>query len=151
MTVTFACDSDLKSVYSILKMYKDIFSFVRQDRIKKHIQRGTCVFHDDVVITFTKYKVSRVKLQTCSVSPKSGDVWIHQVAAKVQGNGSAKRVLNSFINSCGTSKIFLSVAKSNTRAIAFYEKSGFSIKGEAIYKIAGKDVPSYICVYESVR
>ena len=147
MTLEYAHEHDLDEVYSILQQHDQIFSFVRKDKIEKHIKRNTCILDSGVVITFTKYKVRRKQLESGTFSPGKGDFWIHQVANRTPGNGKAKEVLQRFLDSCGYKMVFLSVSKSNTRAVEFYKKMGFLFDGEISYNIGGVPTPSFVCVY----
>jgi len=59
-----AKSEQFEEVYGILMQYKDIFTYLRQDQVKRRIEAGEVYLKDGVVIIFCKYK-HKVKIGTC--------------------------------------------------------------------------------------
>lgn len=126
--------SSNKRIMEVINQYRSVFPHVRGDKMMKRIAEGCAVWDEGVVITFTKYKRSNT---VGGVKCASGDIMIHQIAAKTQGDGSAGRVLSKFIEysqSTGARNIYLTVRSENERAISFYKKNGFEVVGEVSWK-----------------
>ena len=146
-----ASKEDAKSVYAVITKYKDIFPHVRYDAICRRIEKSQCIWDSGVVITYTLYK-RKVEV---GVSPEQkrifankGDVMIHQIAASDQGNGEAKRIVNTFINDLHKSRrVWLTVRQDNKRAVNFYDKKiGMDQVGE-VYWMSGT-LAGYVFCYD---
>jgi hypothetical protein len=133
---------NLKEVMEIFKQHKEYFPHIRQDYVTRKIVANNTVFQDNVVITFSLYKKD-VKLGNLVV-PK-GETMLHQIAAGTQGNGSASRVLNEFLQYAGTN-VWLSVRANNERAKKFYLKHQFQEVGQISWM--GGQLPGVIYKWE---
>ena len=92
--MNLATESNLKEVMRLFQQHKEFFPHIRQDYVKRKILANNLILEDNVVIAFSLYKKD-VKLGNLSV-PK-GQIMLHQIAAGIQGDGSASRVLNKFL------------------------------------------------------
>ena len=127
MFPTKATTSQAKEIYKIFDQYKDIFPHIRYDYLQRKIESSTCIYHDNVVITYTIYK-RKTKLGTCYTH--KGDVIIHQIVNAEPSNGKSKEVLKNFLDHTVEGKIvWLSVRSDNDRACSFYEKMKFTKMG----------------------
>ena len=89
------------------------------------IDSKNVVWEDGVLITWNRYKR---KQKVGEYQAQKGDCILHQIAARDQGNGSAKKVFERFINDGNFERdVLLSVRSENDRARAFYEKYGFRV------------------------
>ena len=140
--MNLATIDNLKEVMEIFKQHKEYFPHIRQDYVTRKIVAKNTVFEDNVVITFSLYKKD-VKLGNLTV-PK-GHTMLHQIAAGTQGNGSASRVLNQFLQYAGTD-VWLSVRANNERARKFYLKHGFQEVGTISWM--GGQLPGVIYKWE---
>jgi RimJ/RimL family protein N-acetyltransferase len=123
--MNLANESNLKEVMRLFQQHKTFFPHIRQDYVKRKILANNLILEDNVVIAFSLYK-KEVKLGNLSV-PK-GQIMLHQIAAGTQGDGSASRVLNKFLQYTGND-VWLSVRANNERAKRFYEKHQFQVVG----------------------
>jgi RimJ/RimL family protein N-acetyltransferase len=124
--MNLATESNLKEVMRLFQQHKEFFPHIRQDYVKRKILANNLILEDNVVIAFSLYKKD-VKLGNLSV-PK-GQIMLHQIAAGIQGDGSASRVLNKFLQYAGNN-VWLSVRANNERAKRFYEKHQFQVVGQ---------------------
>jgi hypothetical protein len=114
----------IKEIIDIFKQYPDIFpsGYFRflPATLDKHDKKGTLIYKNGVVLTYTKYKktVNKYKI-------KPGDVKLNQLVNKNQGNGRAKKIFLKFMKKHKDSNLLLDVLASNKRAIKFYKKNGF--------------------------
>jgi len=149
MTQNKATLDDAKAIHKLFRLYKDIFPPLRFDYVQRKIRKGNCIYDNDVVITYTIYK-RKNKIGTISgghLTAKKGDVWIHQVANRTPSNGMSTKVMMDFLNdTVKDRRVYLSVSKTNSRAIRFYEKIGFVIYGVKI--VMGKE--SWVMGYKNV-
>jgi RimJ/RimL family protein N-acetyltransferase len=135
---------DFDEVWSILMQYKNIFPHLRYDYMTRKVTSNETVFDQGVVITFTKYKK---KTKLGNISAFGGDYIIHQIAAKNQGDGSAKKIIVDFLNWIDSPKCWLTVRKSNDRAIKFYQKIGFKEVGYIDWNEKGFKLPGVVFLY----
>ena len=91
-----ATAKDLNDVMEVFKIHKDTFPHVRSDKIERMINEGNVIWEDEVVITYNHYKRSQ-RIGTYYRSARKGDCILHQIAAKNQGDGSAKKVFLRFL------------------------------------------------------
>ena len=124
-----ATEKDLNDIMEVFKIHKDVFPHVRSDKIERMIDEGNVVWVDDVVITYNRYKRSQ-KIGTHWRPAQKGDCILHQIAAKNQGDGSAKKVFLRFLEFNKGRDVWLTVRAENKRAIAFYEKQNFTEQGD---------------------
>ena len=117
--------NNYENVKRLFDLNRKTFPHVRNSHLRNRIIRNQMIFEDDVVITFHKCKR---KQKIGNVSLCKGDVMLHQIVAGNPGNGSAARVLKSFIVEMESS-VFLTVRSDNDRAINFYRKVGMKEVG----------------------
>ena len=122
-----ATEKDLNDIMEVFKIHRDTFPHVRSDKIERMINEGNVIWEDEVVITYNHYKRSQ-RIGTYYRSARKGDCILHQIAAKNQGDGSAKKVFLRFLEYNKGKDVWLSVRAENKRAIAFYEKQNFESK-----------------------
>ena len=123
----FAKPDQFDEVYGILMQYKEIFTYLRQDQVKRRIEAGEIYFSDGVVIVFCKYKV-KVKMGGCQAV--KGDCVIHQIANKEKRNGMAVKIAMEFIRDIvGTADLWATLKASNVESIRFHNKIGLEEVG----------------------
>nr|MBC8294587.1 GNAT family N-acetyltransferase [Pelagibacterales bacterium] len=117
----------IKEIIDIFKQYPDIFpsGYFRflPATLDKHDKKGTLIYKNGVVLTYTKYKKTVNKYKKYKIKP--GDVKLNQLVNKNQGNGRAKKIFLKFMKKHKDSNLLLDVLDSNKRAIKFYKKNGF--------------------------
>ena len=117
----------IKDIINIFKQYPDIFprGYFRYlpATLEKHDKKGTLIYKNGVVLTYTKYKKTVNKYKKYKIKP--GDVKLNQLVNKNQGNGEAKKIFLKFMKTHKGSNLLLDVLASNKRAIKFYRKNGF--------------------------
>ena len=117
----------IKDIINIFKQYPDIFpsGYFRflPATLEKHDKKGTLIYKNGVVLTYTKYKKTVNKYKKYIIKP--GDVKLNQLVNKNQGNGKAKKIFLKFMKTHKDSNLLLDVLASNKRAIKFYRKNGF--------------------------
>lgn len=117
----------IKEIIDIFKQYPDIFpsGYFRflPATLDKHDKKGTLIYKNGVVLTYTKYKKTVNKYKKYKIKP--GDVKLNQLVNKNQGNGRAKKIFLKFMKKHKDSNLLLDVLASNKRAIKFYKKNGF--------------------------
>tara|TARA_R100000353_G_C6444569_1_gene179542 strand:+ start:219 stop:704 length:486 start_codon:yes stop_codon:yes gene_type:complete len=116
---------DYEQIMDVFKLHKAYFPHIRGDKIRRMIDDQNVVWEDGVLITWNRYKR---KQRVGTYEAQKGDCILHQIAARDQGNGSAKKVFEKFIHNGNEKRdVLLSVRSENKRARAFYEKYGFKI------------------------
>ena len=117
----------IKDIINIFKQYPDIFprGYFRYlpATLEKHDKKGTLIYNNGVVLTYTKYKKTVNKYKKYKIKP--GDVKLNQLVNKNQGNGKAKKIFLKFMKTHKDSNLLLDVLASNKKAIKFYRKNGF--------------------------
>jgi len=117
----------IKDIIKIFKQYPDIFprGYFRYlpATLEKHDKKGTLIYKNGVVLTYTKYKKTVNKYKKYKIKP--GDVKLNQLVNKNQGNGKAKKIFLKFMEKHKDSNLLLDVLASNKKAIKFYRKNGF--------------------------
>jgi hypothetical protein len=117
----------IKDIVKIFKQYPDIFprGYFRYlpATLEKHHKKGTLIYKNGVVLTYTKYKKTVNKYKKYKIKP--GDVKLNQLVNKEQGNGEAKKIFLKFMEKHKDSNLLLDVLASNKKAIRFYRKNGF--------------------------
>jgi len=112
---------DYQDIMNVFKTHKEIFPHIRGDKIQKLIDSKNVVWENGVLITWNRYKR---KQRIGNYQGQKGDCILHQIAARDQGNGSAKKVFEKFIwDGNKNSDVILSVRSSNKRARKFLKKS----------------------------
>lgn len=140
----FARIEDLPEVWKIFMQYKSIFPHLRHDYISRKISNLETIFEQGIVITFTKYKK---KTRLGDVSALKGDYIIHQIAAKNSPSVASMKILLDFLNWIDSPKCWLTVRKSNDRAIKFYQKMGFKEVGYIDWNEKGNKLPGVVFLY----
>ena len=126
---------NLDEIMDVFKQYGDTFPHIRKDKIETMIEFHNVIWEEKVLITYNRYKRKQaVAMMTekdrviSAYEAQKGDCILHQIAARDQGNGSAKKVFEKFIwQGNKNSDVILSVRSSNKRARKFYEKYDFKI------------------------
>ena len=117
----------IKDIVKIFKQYPDKFprGYFRYlpATLEKHHKKGTLIYKNGVVLTYTKYKKTVNKYKKYKIKP--GDVKLNQLVNKEQGNGEAKKIFLKFMEKHKDSNLLLDVLASNKKAIRFYRKNGF--------------------------
>ena len=117
----------IKDIVKIFKQYPDIFprGYFRYlpATLEKHHKKGTLIYKNGVVLTYTKYKKTVNKYKKYKIKP--GDVKLNQLVNKEQGNGEAKKIFLKFMEKHKDSNLLLDVLAGNKKAIRFYRKNGF--------------------------
>ena len=123
--LNFAKPDDYQDIMNVFKIHKEIFPHIRGDKIQKLIDSKNIVWENGVLITWNRYKR---KQRIGNYQGQKGDCILHQIAARDQGNGSAKKVFEKSIwDGNKNSDVILSVRSSNKRARKFYEKYNFKV------------------------
>lgn len=145
MNLNFATLDDFQEVYSIFKQYPSIFPHIRTDYIRRQLEKKTVLLQDGVLINFTQY--SR-KQKVGNIIVQKGVYVIHQIANSKQGNGSAKDLLDTFVQYT-QSPIILTVRKDNEKARAFYERYGFVEIGNIEWAKRTNPIPGIVYGYST--
>lgn len=114
-------------IYKIFRMYPEIFPHIRYDYIFSEYESGNIIIKNNIIIIIHVYK------KKTKIGNKKGDLSIRQILNLSPGNGEAHKVLQHIFDifKCDT---YLTVRSNNSRAINFYKKMGFSIKGIVHWK-----------------
>ena len=137
---------DYEQIMDVFKQHKEMYPHIRGYKFMRQIESKNIVWEDGVLVTWNRYKMIQ-KLGFNSFTGIGGSVKskyevnknvahkgaciLHQIAARDQGNGSAKKVFEKFIGDGNFEcDVFLSVRSENKRARAFYEKYGFKVVGD---------------------
>ncbi len=110
---------DLKDVMKLFQKHKDIFPHIRQDYVKREIEKGNVIYQDGVVII---YGIYQRKQKIGTVWAKAGDAHIGQIVS----SGIPLRasfILNMFFNEMKRD-VWLTVRLENRKACKFYTKNG---------------------------
>jgi Acetyltransferase (GNAT) family len=123
--------AETESVYRALRQYPKIFPHIRHDYVVRMVKQGQ-VF--GIPGTYILYQVYRrtVRLGTFRAGPTT--VIIHQIVSLTQGSSAATDVLQAFFARFAEHPVVLTVRADNTRARAFYEKHGFRVVGDIVWK-----------------
>lgn len=125
----FAKLTELKTIYDIFANRRDIFPHVRQDALKRRIEKQQCIYTNGVVITFQQYK-KRTRVGDLDIP--SGSIMLHQIINANQFNGAGKRIFNKFFDEIvvpSGGDLYLAVRTDNAVARRFYEKRQMRIVG----------------------
>ena len=143
MNLHFATPDDFQEVYAVFKQYPQIFPHIRTDYIKRQLEKKTVIFQDGALLNFTQY--SR-KQKVGTITVHKGVYVIHQIANRQQGNGSAKTLLDAFVEYT-QSPLILTVRKDNEKARAFYERYGFVEIGTIEWAKKTNPIPGIVYGY----
>ena len=91
--LSHATEDDYNQIMDVFKLHKAYFPHIRGDKIKRMIDSKNVVWEDGVLITWNRYKR---KQKVGEYQAQKGDCILHQIAARDQGNGSAKKVFEKF-------------------------------------------------------
>ena len=86
---------DYEEIMDVFKQHKELFPHIRGDKVMRQIEDKNVVWEDGVLITWNRYKR---KQRVGEYQAHKGDCILHQIAARDQGNGSAKKVFEKFIH-----------------------------------------------------
>jgi len=107
---------------------------VRQDKLKKRIEAGQCVYQDGVAITFQKYK-KRTRVGDLDIP--AGAIMLHQIVNGKQFSGAGGRVFEQFVEEIvkpSGGDLYLTVRRENTVACRFYERHCMNVVGTVTWK-----------------
>lgn len=139
----YAKPGDLKPIYSLFAVRRDVFPHVRQDKLRRFIEARQCIYQDGVVITYQPYlKRTRVG----SVDIPKGSIMLHQILNGSQYSGAGRRVFEQFFKELvvpSGGDLYLSVRADNRVARDFYERHGMTCFGDVSW--SGGTLPG--CVY----
>jgi len=137
---------DYEEIMDVFKQHKETFPHIRGDKVMRQIVSKNIVWENGVLITWNRYKrIQKLGFNSFTGVGSSqkalykvdkniahrGACILHQIAARDQGNGSAKKVFEKFIGGGNFEcDVFLSVRSENKRARGFYEKYGFKLVGD---------------------
>lgn len=116
--LTHATVDQVDEIYRHFYNNKTWFPHVRKDYIQRQVERGCCVYHNGIIITYNKYKR---KQKVGSEQANKGDIMLHQILNSKEGSGNAGIVLEQFFQMV-CAPVWLTVRVENTRATKFYEK-----------------------------
>lgn len=137
----YATLADLKEIYGFLQAHEEL-KHVRQDKLRKRIEAGQCVYHDGVAITFQKYKK---RTRVGDVQVPAGAIMLHQIVNGRQFSGKGGEIFEKFVKEVvkpSGGDLYLSVRKSNTVACRFYEKHGMKVVGKVAW--SGGTLPGLV-------
>jgi len=132
----YATLDDLQEIARAMRAHEEL-KHVRQDKLKKRIEDGQCIFEDGVAITFQKYKK---QTRVGDFDIPRGSVVIHQIVNSQQGNGKGSQVFEDFVAEIvlpSGGDLYLSVRKANAVACAFYERHGMRVVGKVAWSKNG--------------
>lgn len=132
---------DLKEIYGFMQAHEEL-RHVRQDKLKKRIEAGQCVYQDGVAITFQKYK-KRTRVGDLDIP--AGAIMLHQIVNISQFNGAGKRVFKEFVAEIvepSGGDLYLTVRKENAVARRFYERRRMKFVGTVAWK--NKTIPGLV-------
>lgn len=117
----------------MFKLYPEVFpkGYYRflKTNLQESLTNGTYIYRDGVLLTFKQYK------RACKFA-LTGDYLLDKMVSVRPGSTHASSVMNEFKGIIGSSRCYLKVLKTNTRAIAFYQRSGFvPIQDVGVYLI----------------
>ena len=122
--------SDLKEIYGHFQKRRDVFPHVRQDKLRKFIEKGLVVWQDGVAIVWQQYKK---KTRVGDIDIPAGSVMLHQILNSRQFSGAGGRVFEQFVREIVKplgEDLYLSVRKENAVACSFYTRHGMSVVGK---------------------
>lgn len=133
--------SDLREICRALHAHEEL-KHVRQDKLKKRIEAGQCIYQDGVVITFQRYK-KRTRVGDLDIP--AGSIMLHQIVNSGQFNGAGGRVFDQFVEEIvkpSGGSLYLSVRKANAVACNFYRQHGMGVAGNVAW--SGGTLPGLI-------
>lgn len=133
---------ELKTIYGLFPSRKDIFPHIRLDALKRRIEAGQCIFEENVVVVFQRYK-KRTRIGEVDIP--AGATMLHQIVNGSQFSGAGGRVFGRFFDDVvmpSGGDLFLSVRAGNTVACRFYERHGMEIAGKVAW--SGGTIPGLI-------
>ena len=142
MSPQYATPDELKTIYTLFVTRRDIFPHVRQDALKRRIERGQCIFEEGVAITFQQYK-KRTRVGDSHIPAKA--IMLHQIINGEQFNGAGGRIFDRFFEGIvvpSGGDLYLSVRAENSVACRFYERHGMAVAGKVAW--AGGTLPGLI-------
>jgi len=119
---------DFKEIQEIFGMYKDVFSYMRQDYLIRRMQANQVIFEDGVVIIFGIYKRNQ-KIGTALA--KKDDVMCYELASK--DPTKAKKKMEQFINYVDTN-VWSNAREANIISRVFHKRTGFVEMGQIVWK-----------------
>ncbi len=126
---------DIQELINIFKLYPEVFpgGYFRflKGRLYNKIDKNELIYKNGVVLTWTKYK-RKTKISP-TISILKGEIKVNQLVNKNQGNGMAKYIFSTFINTHPETTMYLDVKTDNDRAIEFYKKNNFTVIGEKLF------------------
>jgi hypothetical protein len=137
----YATLADLKEIHRLMQAHEEL-RHVRQDKLKKRIEEGQCIYEDGVAITFQKYKK---RTRVGEVDIPAGAVMLHQIVNGSQGNGKGSVVFEDFVAQVvlpSGGDLYLSVREANAVACAFYERHGMKVAGKIAW--SGGTLPGLV-------
>jgi hypothetical protein len=139
----FATLDDLREVARAMRAHEEL-RHVRQDKLRKRIEAGQCIYDEGVVITFQIYKK---KTRVGNLDIPRGSVMLHQIVNAKQFSGAGGRVFKKFVEEIvkpSGGDVYLSVRKANTVACSFYERHGMEIVGKVNWSQKGSPLPGLV-------
>lgn len=133
-SIGYARMSELKTIYKLFQVRKDVFPHIRQDGLKRRIDAGQCIYQDGVVITYQQYKK---RTTVGGVQIPAGAIMLHQILNSGQFSGAGGEVFEQFVKRIvrpSGGDLYLSVREENTLACQFYQKHGMRIAGKVAWK-----------------
>lgn len=128
---------DLPEIKQIFSMYKDVFSYVRQDYLIRRIQASQVIYENGIVLIFAFYKRNQ---RIGNRLAKKDDVSIYEFASK--DPSKAKEIMERFLTHVDTN-VWANCRENNVGSRIFHKRTGFVEMGQ----IAWKDGTIKGCVY----
>lgn len=125
---------NLKAIYRHFQSHRNVFSHIRQDRLKRRIEAHECIYQDGVVITYQRY---RKRTRVGDIDIPRGSIMLHQIVNSRQFNGTGRGVFRQFIEEIvkpSGGDLYLTVRKENAVARRFYERHWMRIAGTVAWK-----------------
>lgn len=125
--------ADLKEIYGHFQKRKDVFSHVRQDKLRRMIEAGQVVWQNGVVITYQQYKK---RTRVGEVQVPRGAAVIHQILNSRQFSSRGGKVFELFVREIvkpSGGDLYLSVREENAVARSFYERHGMKVVGKVAW------------------
>jgi hypothetical protein len=140
--VKHATLTDLREIYGHFQKRKDVFPHVRQDKLRRMIEVGQCIYQEGVAITFQRYKKRTL---VGEVDIPAGAIMLHQILNSRQFSGKGGKVFEQFVDEVvkpSGGNLYLSVRKENTVARSFYERHGMKVVGTVAW--SGGTLPGLV-------
>lgn len=126
----YATLDDLQEIARFMRVHEEL-KHVRQDKLKKRIERQECVYQDGVAITFQTYKK---KTRVGDLDIPAGSIMLHQIVNGKQFSGAGGRVFEQFVKEIvNGGDVYLTVRAANTIACEFYERHGMHVAGKVVW------------------